>query len=213
MEENQGAVPADGTKSTSGDFENNKTEDQSNKFTEKLLKEKKNTVMRNQALEKELEELKQWKAEAEESRLKEQEKWKEMYEKRDIEKKELLEKLNQTEKSIFDGHKVNALKSELNKLGIKENYLEKAVKLVDLDSIRLDNETSTVVNADEHAKAIYDEWSDLFGQSNTNVSHDSTDPVGTSGPMSIEDWRKLPLAEKKKRQADVFKANGIELRR
>jgi hypothetical protein len=200
------------TPSTSGDgAEPAKDQPYSKSFVDKLLSEKKNVSTSNQALQKQIEDLQKQVKDRNESDLREQNKWKELHDLKEQERDQWRAKYDDQNKTIVAGLKNRELRGELAKLGIKQSYVEKAVKLADLESIKVDPETNIVIGADSQAKLISEEWSDLFGGGDAGANHDA--PAAVSTPITLEDWKKLSPEEKKKRKADLFKSMGHELKK
>ena len=147
-----------------------------------------------------------------EGELKEKEQWKTLFETKTKEVEDLTTKLSQIEQHKAHMAKENELKKELTKLGIKANYVDRAVKIADLSSIKIDAETSTVYGADVTAKTLASDWPDLFGSTQTaGVSSDA--PNAPQTPISLDEWQRLPYAERKKREGEMFAKLGINVKR
>jgi hypothetical protein len=198
-------VPVDTSGATSGAPDEKKSETYDKTFVEKLLTEKKNYQSKVSELENQL------KAKAE-TELKEKEQWKTLFETKSKEVEDLTTRLSQIEQHKVQIAKESELKKELQKLGIKSNYLEKAVKIADLNSIKADGETGTIYGADVVAKSIAQDWSDLFGGSSAGVDHSATKTPPT-GNLTFDEWSKLPYDERKKREGEMLKTMGAPLKK
>jgi len=167
---------------------------------QKLRKEKENYKLKASELEnklkitldKELEQKEEWKTLAEQ-RTKEVESWKSKY--------ELKEKL------IHDSLKVDALKTELLKMGLDAKYFDIALKAVDLNTISIDTETNVVMGIDSAAKFLREKAAPLFANQVPNVSHAA--PQGNFQALTLEDWEKLPQDDKIKRESELLKNLGM----
>jgi len=107
----------------------------------------------------------------------------------------------------MDSPTQKALALELKKLGINEDYLEKASSLADLTKIKIDTETDAVYGADTLAKTVNEDWPALFGKGdNSNVTHSSPDRMTKgSDTLTMEQWRALPYDERVKREGELYK--------
>lgn len=199
-------APAGTSGATSGAPDDKKTETYNKDFVEKLLNEKKNYQSKVSELESQL------KAKAE-TELKEKEQWKTLFETKSKEVEELTTKLSTIEQHRIEQTKQSELKKELGKLGIKSSYVDRAVKLADLSSIKMDAETGTIYGADVTAKTLASDWPDLFGSAPpAGTNSDAGKPPSTS-ILSLEDWAKLPYEERKKREGEVLAKLGVSVKK
>jgi hypothetical protein len=185
---------------TSGAVENQQQQVQgANPHVEKLLKERNNYKAR--ALESEAK-LKSF----EEKSLIENEEFKTLAESKTKELEEERKEKQRLLDLVATGKKTAALKSELAKLGIGETYVNQAVKLANLDDIKVDSEFNAVVGADAVAQSIKEAVPVLFG-SNERVSNSA--PEGTTEKLTLEAYKKLSPEDKKKRRAELEANLGI----
>jgi hypothetical protein len=176
-------------------------------FVNKLKGEKDN-------LRKRIEQLEAEKRESEEKALKEKEDYKTLYEKTKLENESLTGKLDSAENLRLNAKKESELKSELAKLGVKPSYAEKAVKLANLDSIKLDKDSGVIYGAEVVAKSLSEDWPDLFGsQSTEKVTQTAPASPTTTGALSLEQWQKLPYDERRKREGEMLQTMGVQMKR
>ena len=201
--DNASSPPAGGNESASGDSSGN--ESYSTEFVTKLKKEKDNFRSETQSLRDKIAEMEANQKAREEQELKEKEDWKTLFEKANEEKKNLEGKLTTVADRELSAKKESELKKELAKLGVKQNYVEKAAKLAQLDSVKIDNETGVIYGADVVAKTLSEEWPDLFGSGASETVRQSAPQTPTStGVLSLDEWQKLPYEERKKREGDLL---------
>ena len=168
-------------------------------LAQKLLNEKKNWQSRAKTAEEEL-------AKVKEEKMKADNNWKAIAEEKEKEAIAWKEKHIKQESFIKNQVKETAVRKELTKLGIDSKFMDKTVKLVDLDSINYDEETGVVVGADIQAKKLHEEFTPLFGKKNEKVDHGA--PNGTPEKLTIEEYRKLPLKDRKEKKIELAKALG-----
>ena len=189
-----------------------KTEFRSEAFVNRLLDEKKKTQLKNRELEGRLQELEAKLTETENQKLIEKEDFKKGGEKQKEEADIWREKYEKSEQKIIKGLKAGSLKSELRKLGIKQERVELAVGLAKLDEIEYDSSTSVITGAEDQAKLIAEKSPEWFG--NTSASMNSDAPTtSTGGSITVEEFRKLPLPEQVKRTPDLLRTYGVEMRK
>lgn len=206
-----GTSPVGSDSATSG-ADSEKVYDSS--FVEKLKGEKDNFRNANQSLRDELEQMKAEQKAREEAALKEKEDWKTLYEKTKLEKETLEGKLGSAEMLRQNAKKESELKSELAKLGVKPQYVERASKLANLDSVKIDKETGVIYGAEVVAKALSEDWPDLFGPGQSEkVEQQAPGSVAPTGALSLEEWQKLPYEERKKREGEMMVSQGVKLKR
>ncbi len=176
-------------------------------FVNKLKGEKDNFRKRIEQLEAE-------KRESEERALKEKEDYKTLYEKTKAENEQLTGKLGSAEQQRLDAKKASELKSELAKLGVKPQYAEKAVKLANLDSVKIDKDSGVIYGAEVVAKSLSEDWPDLFGSgSSEKVTQNAPATPTPTGALSLEEWQKLPYDERRKREGEMMQTMGIQTKR
>jgi len=150
-------------------------------FVEKLKKEKENLSKALQAQRDELEKIKKEAADRAESELQKNQQFKDLWEKEKQEREKVLGENQKLSSMIQEGSINSALRLELSKLGVKESYMETALKLVDRNTVRIDDETKTIYGADQVAKDFYQKHKELgfFKQPGTSVNHNA--PKGMTG--------------------------------
>lgn len=199
------------SKDPSGAPENNKDNgDDVVKYEtyQRVLSQHKKSKQRADELEAKLKELSEFKQKAEkleEQKLKEDGNWKQLLEQREAKLNELNEQLSSLkeqnegyQRDIDDMIKINAFTNAIGGKLRKTDYY----RFVDTSKIALNPETKTV--DEESLKQYANEFTNSFKEL---ISFDGPKlPQGApngSGKLSFEEWKRLPLKEKKARQADV----------
>jgi hypothetical protein len=182
-----------------------------NPLVDKILKEKKNAMEKLRMLEQENLTFKAKLSEYEENKLVEEKKFVEIAEKRKQEADQWKAKYDESQRFITESIKTGAVKNELIKLGIDPKYSNEAIRLIDLGKIHYDNETKTVVGAEDEAKILYEKFPPLFGTQGARASHDA--PASKTAQLTLEEWKKLPYEERKKREGDLYTSLGITRKR
>lgn len=172
-------------------------------FIDKVKKEKENWKQKALDLEKTL----TGKVEQE---LVAKEEWKTLAEQRLQKTLEAESKLNSLNETIVKSQKIGALKTELGKLGMAPDVMEMAIQLVDLKTVNVDSEHNVVTGADTAVKVIRDKLPQLFTTTPAGVSHAA--PQGQLKPLTLDEWRQLPVDEKIKREQELYKTLGIQRR-
>ena len=170
-----------------------------NSHVEKVLKERNNYKTR--ALEAEA----KLKAQAEKSLI-ENEEFKTLAENKQKELEAARAELNKTNKIIETAKKTSALTNELSKLGCNESYVGQAIKLANLEDIKIDSEFNTTVGADAVAQSIKEAVPVLFGSSERVLN---SAPEGTNEKLTLEAFKKLSREDKIKRRAELEANLGI----
>lgn len=162
-------------------------------FVEKLKKEQSNWRAKAKELEAQLKQ-------RQESELKEQNKYKELFEARTQELAAARTELTGYQEKMKHARKLAAVSQELQKLGIRPGKEQVAYKLMDLTKVAIDEDTETVIGADQVAKSFYEENADLgiWGKPSPRVSHAAASSDAT--PHSISD---LSLDQKLKMLAEL----------
>lgn len=89
-----------------------------------------------------------------------------------------------------------------------QKYVSDTIKLVDLNKVSIDNDTQIVLGAADQAKYLAEKFQPLFGRSSVGVDHSM--PTGNAvPPLTIEEFRKLPLDQQKARREELYQAHGI----
>jgi predicted nuclease with TOPRIM domain len=170
---------------------------------EKAIKEKRNAMTALEQLKSEVSSLK-------DEKLKEQNQYKELYEKVLGEKSELQRRMEQVEQEKVLSYKLTAVKKEFEKMGANPKSLEFLLQSVNKDTLKYDPDHKMVLGAEDEAKRIKEHLPEVFGKTAANASHDT--PKLEAKDMTLDSFKKLPLADKKKSLADVYKAQGITLK-
>lgn len=179
------------------------------KSKERILEESKKYKEGYQTYKQQQDELANEKAKLEEERLIKEGQFKTLLEQREAQLQEMTSKLKSVEsevsardKAIMDFKKAGVFES---KLGGKIKH-PKYWDMVDLDKIIINPEDETI---DEHSleqavKGFMEEHKNLidFG-SNANLPNGSG--ARGAGSLSYEQWKQLPLDERRKRMKDVKK--------
>lgn len=176
---------------------------ETNSHLEKILKEKKNAMERVRELETKLKE-------ESDAKLIEKENWKTLAEMKDKEAKEWQEKYTSAQRLIEDSAKISEIRTELSKLGLNQGYMDVAMKLADTTSVVFDKENKIVTGAENVARMIREKVPVFFQKTNPGVDHSA--PAGSPGKLTIEDFKKLPLDEKRKREKELYENMGIKLK-
>jgi len=143
--------------------------------------------------------------------LENKEQYKELYDMKQKEAEDLQVKLDKQSQLITEAKKVGTLKSELQKLGMDQRFINESIKLVDLSKIIVDEETSTITGADLCAKLLSEKFPPLFQTKSPGVSHQA--PVGMGKPLDLDTWKQLPYDEKIKREPELYQNLGITRRK
>jgi len=166
----------------------------------RVLADHKKSKARAEELEAKLALIEKKEKELEEKSLKEQGEYKKLLEiekkKREIEESKRI----QYEKDLLDAHKLNAVKEKLPAKVKRNEYYS----FIDTDKILIDKETGIIDEASLESVAndfITNHSALLDKPSVKNLPQDAA--KGTATKLTLEDWKKLPLKEKKKRMVDV----------
>lgn len=164
-----------------------------------VLDQRKADQKRLKALEEELGLVKTKEKEIEEKKLRDKGEYQKLLDARDKENAELKSKFSEMEKNLVDGTKLQAFLDKLPGKIKKNEFL----MFVDLEKIPFNPETKKV---DESGLSMVvnefvRDYSDLIQTSSKKIlPGDAPNPVST---LTYDQWLKLPLDEKKKRQKDV----------
>lgn len=146
--------------------------------------------------------------EAEEERLKKEGQYSTLLEQRDNRIKELEESLNNTrgevesrDTAIVNFRKAAAFERTLGGKLKKDAYWNH----VDFESIAINPETGDIDRSslDKVVKSFSEDFGELVDFGNT-ANLPNTSPSGSSGKLSYEQWKKLPLKDRKARMKDVI---------
>ena len=135
-----------------------------------------------------------------EEALKQQGEYKKLWEDEQKSKAELAEKLKQKEKKELALRKVDVVMQELGMPLAKPEYWD----FVDLDRIPVDETTSDIDRniAKQVANEFVLKYPELLSKKSGKMPNDA---ANSSKALSLEDWKKLPLSEKRLRLKDVKK--------
>jgi hypothetical protein len=139
-------------------------------------------VTREKSLKARANELEQRLQEIEQRDLENQKKYESLYRQEKERAQSLEQKLQGTNKWIEDQHKKTALRSELGKLGINPKYEDKALSLVNLSDLMVDDEHG-VVGVEETARKFKEEFDVFFTKGGPGVRHSAPDSEGVSKSM------------------------------
>lgn len=171
----------------------------------KIIEEKRQVLKEKQDLLDENKRLKMEKFEKEEN-------WKAIAESDRKELDEYKSNMAKKDEIISRGVKTSALKRELTKLGCQEKFLDKAIKLVDLNSVQYDLDTNVVTGHSELAKQLADDVPPFFQGATVGVDHGS--PAGFPVDLTIDNWKAMPRGpEKDKAKEQLYKQAGFERRK
>lgn len=111
------------------------------------------------------------------------------------------------------GAKLNAIQTEMVKLGINGERITSALRLVDLAEVKYDPTTRTVVGADLSALKLKTSMPEIFVKKNPeDMGHG--DGGGTPpAELSDEDFAKLPADERKKHRDAHLAKKGITMKK
>lgn len=165
----------------------------------KLLSEKKKLAEKHTALEAELEELRSKERDRENQELEKNKNYEQLLKNREEELKKSQERLSHYETERLQARKLDAFFKTLG--GTLE---DKFWSLVDLDKIALDPTTKQV---DEMSVAKYvEDYRKTFPETIRKAggpSMPSDAPKGSGGVLTVEEWKALPLKEKRARMHEV----------
>lgn len=174
----------------------------------RVLSEKKAESAKRRELEQRLTEIEAEKEAQREADLREQGKFKDLLTKRDQEFSSLQGELNSYKKTIDNSFKFNAIKKTL---GAEIDYkwadvleVKGIYDQVELDENRRPDELS-VTNVCDY---IRKEFPEMIAAKRSSGNLPNDPPRGSKGKLTLEEWRKLPLKDKKERMNEVAKSYG-----
>ena len=100
--------------------------------------------------------------------------------------------------------KVEAYKAILKDANLSEKGIEKAVKYADWDKIELDAE-GKLKGANDHIKAVRDEWAEYVTTTTTTGAKTSTPPVNNGGKTGKTKEEIMAIRDPAVRQAEIAK--------
>jgi hypothetical protein len=172
-------------------------------FVDKLKREKENTAKKVHELQSQLDALKSQQVQAEKDELQKKEQYKTLWEQTEQKAQSLAQKLQEKELREVEAKKRNAIKQQLLKLGLNAQHEETAFRLMNSSTVIIDDETGSVIGAEDAAKSFYDQYKTLgiFGKTGPGVSHTAPSMVNSSSKdlsqMNLEElkeaYRKVSL--------------------
>lgn len=183
---------------------------ETNPLLDKVLKEKKNAMTRNMQLQEELQSMKVRMQEIEEEKLQKERNFEQLAEQRKSEIESWRQKYENQQKFMVDTAKVGSIKSELSKLGINQDRVDLALKMVDINKLQYDNEAKIILGADDLARELASKVPEWFGSYKRGVNQDA--PKDSFGSITLEKWRGLPEGDKYKPEVlkELYKSQGID---
>lgn len=159
---------------------------------EKLKTEKDNWRNKAQGLEVELNKFK-------EEQMKSQNQYKELADFHKSRADGLEAEKTAYEQEKLKGAKMNAAVAEMEKLGLKRERREAALRLIapDMDKLKYDPDTGFILGAEHVAKAAKELSPELFGGGNTSIPNQQA-PGQREGTMTPEQFKALSPAEQAK---------------
>ena len=170
----------------------------------KTLNQEKNLRAKLEQTSQQLEEFKRIEQEREEKALQEQGEYQKLLEIERKKREEMEQKATQYEQSIMQAHKLNAFKEKLPGRIANPAYYD----FVDLEKIVINPDTGEI--AEESVQSAVDEFlgshQRLIVTKNGGLPNQApTD--GSAGKLSLDQWKKFPLKERKERMSEVFNTN------
>ena len=186
-----------------------------NDLVEKIKKEKENFKKALEQEKAEKEKLALALKEKEEAELKLKEDYKTIAQKKEEEALNWKQKYEQRDQAIVTATKLGEIRKEFEKLGADHKSMDVLLKLVNTEAVKVergDNDNIIgVYGVGDEVKRIKDSLPMVFGKPSTGANHESPDI--NHKPMDLEAFKSMPLQDKKKNMAEVFKAQGIELKK
>ena len=177
---------------------------------DKLLTQRKADLVKMNDLSSKLDAFEKKEVEAADLKLQEDGKWKEafdlktkMIEDKDKKISDLVSERDSFKSSLVDGAKLQAVVDKLPGRVRKKEYLG----FVDTSSILIDPDTGVIDDSsvEQVANGFLKDFSELVDIKDTSKLPGEAGK--TAKKLSIEDWKRLPLKERKTRMGDVFKTN------
>lgn len=127
--------------------------------------------------------------------------WKEKHDKL---KEEFDQYKNDVQAKETHSKKVEAYKTILKDANLSEKGIEKAVKYADWDKIELDAD-GKLKGANDHIKAVRDEWAEYVTTTTTTGARTSTPPVNNGGKTGKTKEEIMAIRDPAVRQAEIAK--------
>jgi hypothetical protein len=175
-------------------------------FVQKLLKEKANFKKAKEDAEAIAKSMK-------EQQLKEQNDFKGLYEgaKSELDAAKLT--LSEIKQGEVQRTKKKALSKELKSLGLPDDYLETVIETAKLDDIKIDADTATIYGAEVVAKKLEEKFGPLFGTDSPKAAHGAPKGDTSTGKLTLEQWKQLPLDQRKARQHEVYSSLNVKFKK
>lgn len=145
----------------------------------------------------------------EEGELKAKEDYKALAELKDTQAKEWESKFNalngqvqEKDNLIKTSQKKGAIRKELIANGLDEKAVDTTMKLIDLDSVKFDEDANAFYGVETAVKSVREQLPALFGNP-VNIPGGNAPGGKPAGKLTLETWKALPLEERKKRQHEV----------
>lgn len=177
---------------------------------EKAIKEKKNAMLGIEEAKLKIAAYEAKLKEAEENNLKIKEDWKTLAETREAELITLRQKLDSVNTETVTNYKLTAVKKEFEKMGADSKTLDFLIKNVNVAALKYDEDHKVVLGAEEEAKRIKEYIPQVFGKSQAGASHGA--PELEAKNLTLESFKSMSLADKKKNMAELYKSQGITLK-
>lgn len=127
--------------------------------------------------------------------------WKEKHDKL---KEEFDQYKNDVQAKETHSKKVEAYKTILKDANLSEKGIEKAVKYADWDKIELDAD-GKLKGANDHIKAVRDEWAEYVTTTTTTGAKTSTPPANNGGKTGKTKEEIMAIRDPAVRQAEIAK--------
>jgi hypothetical protein len=177
---------------------------------EKALKEKKNAMLGIEEAKLKIAAYEAKLKEAEENNLKIKEDWKTLAETREKELLTLRQQLDGVKSETVTNYKLTAVKKEFEKMGADSKTLDFLIKNVNIAALKYDEDHKVVLGAEDEAKRIKEFVPQVFGKSQAGASHGAPELEAKS--LTLESFKSMSLADKKKNMAELYKSQGINLK-
>ena len=166
----------------------------------KVLSQEKNLRVRLEESNSKLAALEEEKNKAEEAKLSEQGEYKKLLELERKKREESELKAKEYENSIMNAHKLNAFKEKLPSKIANPAYYD----FVEIDKIVIDPETGLVNDSSvqEVVDSFVSNHAQLLESRTTGLPNDAA--KGSPKKITIEEWKRLPLSERKARMKEVY---------
>lgn len=155
-------------------------------FVEKLKKEKENALKGFTSKQQRVSELEARVEEFEKQEMLKKQNYSEYIQKLEEKNKELSARIETHEAERKQATLNTSIRNELVKLGIKQEYVQDAFRLLDRDEVSFHPETGTVLGAEEAAKKFHEKYSKLGFFNSKAIGVDHRAPNGGE-PISQND--------------------------